>query len=210
MSLSFNPGVPTGSQTIASTTIPIQTNFNSLNTAFNVPVGGVSGGGNFCSYSLQATTTNFTLQPVNPIGILYTTASPSGNPELAYINNVNSVGAGPYTGTQLTGGGITAAAWCSFSVSGSTVTLGSNYNVSSVTRSAKGVYVVNFTRNFSSSGATAYAALITPNMVSVTDFAIKIAQENKSVGSFQFSIQDQTNTFQDPVSCDCVFFGTLS
>src|SRR5665213_2934498 len=127
MPLVFNPGVPTGSQTIASTTIPIQTNFQSLDSAFNTPVGGVTGGGSFSAYSFQATTTTFTAAPIDPIGVLYTTTSPGGHPELAYINSANSVAG--FTGTQLTGGGVTAAAWVQFNAGGGILAA---YNVSSV------------------------------------------------------------------------------
>jgi len=34
--MSFNPNIPTGGQTISSTTVPIQTNFSIANTAFGV------------------------------------------------------------------------------------------------------------------------------------------------------------------------------
>lgn len=211
MPLSFFNNVPQASQVVSQTQAAILTNFQSVDSAFNSPTGGVTGGGNFTSYSLQATTTNFTLKPNNPVGVLYTVASTNGNPELAWINNVNSVGAGPYTGTRVTGGGITAAAWCTFSVSGGVVTFNENYNVSGVVRNAQGVFTVSFSRNFTGTypGTSGYAAIVSPNMQSVNGFAIKVSQFTKNAGSFQFSLQDQGNVFRDPVSCDLVFFGTL-
>lgn len=209
MPLSYTNNTPQASQTVASTQNPILVNFQSVDTTFNGPTGGGSGGGNFTTYNVQNTTTNFAAKPVNPIGSLHAIASSVGNPELAWINNVNATGAGPYNGTQLTGGGITAAAYCTFSVSGGVLTLtAGSYNVASASRSAQGVFVINFTRNFVAPGNN-YIATITPNCVSVGGFAIKIAQESKVAGSFTFSIQNQVNAFVDPVSCDLVFFGTL-
>jgi hypothetical protein len=199
--LVFNANTPTGGQTIASTTIPINTNFASLNSAFNAPVGGVTGGGTFCSYSLQATTTNFTLKPVNPIGVLYTTASTSGNPELAYINNVNSVGAGPYTGAQLTGGGITAAAW----VLGNGNVISASFNVSSISFAAGG-YTINFTRPFSSGN---YASLITLDIDGQAGNATGVLITSRTASQIVFTVRNQAGgTPQFPFSA--VFFGYLT
>ena len=214
MSLTFTAGVPQGNQTIAQTTTPIRTNFTSLDAVFNGQTGGGSGGGTFTTFNFQNTTLNFVNKPMNPIATLYSVASASGNPELAWINNTNAVGAStPFTGVQITGGGITAAAWCTFSVSGSTATLNGNYNVTSVTRTAQGVYSIAFTRNFANAF---YAAIITPNLNAPASFSVvSITQETKNVGSFAFSIVGTNNAgtrnvFTDPVSCDVVFFGILT
>src|SRR5271165_5825444 len=209
MPLSYNNNTPQASQTVASTQSPILVNFQSIDSAFNTPVGGVAGGGNFCSYSFQATTTNFTAKPTNPIGVLSTVASTNGNPELAWINNTNATGAGPYNGVQLTGGGITAAAYCTFTVIGGVLTLtAGGYNVSGAVRNAQGDFTVTFARSFIAPG-TNYIGMVTPSCTSVGGFAIKIASVIKTASTYRFTLQDQTNTFQDPPICDLVFFGVL-
>lgn len=52
----------------------------------------------------------------------------------------------PDATTQSSGSGV-AKAWVRFSVSGSTVTINKNYNISSITRSAAGAYTFNFTNS---------------------------------------------------------------
>lgn len=52
------------------------------------------------------------------------------------------------TATKPVYSSTTAKAWVSCSVSGSTVTVGASFNVSSVTRSGTGGYTVNFTNSF--------------------------------------------------------------
>lgn len=204
MPLVFNTGIPTGGQTIASTTIPIQTNFQSLDSAFNTPVGGVIGGGTFSSYSLQATTTSFTAKPVNPIGVLYTTASTSGNPELAYVNKVNSIGAGPYTGTQLTGGGVTAAAWVYFNAAGA---ISAAYNVSSVGLVGT-VYTVNFTRIFSSA---LYAAISSFDLSGVAGVNVcGLDLQSQLAASYSYRIRNPAGGFITPTNNYIVFFGYLT
>jgi hypothetical protein len=133
------------------------------------------------------------------ISSVYTKTSGSGV-ELFYQHGTASLGV-----SQLTGGGVTAAAYCTFNGAG--VLTAGGFNVASSTRVVKGIYSVSFTRNFAN---TNYIAIVSPNMTPVTGFAIKIVQEAKNIGSFQFSINDQNNVFQDCVTCDLVFFGVLA
>jgi len=202
MPLSYTANTPLGSQTVASTQPSILTNFQSVNSAFNAPVGGVTGGGNFCSYSFQAPTTNFTAKPINPIGVLSTVASSAGNPELTWINNVNAVGSvSPFTtNTQITGGGITAAAWVQFNGAAAfptPATINNSYNVTSVTKPGPltNLFVVNFTRNFTNSNYAVFitdaAALVTPNTFV------------RSVNSFSFKVSPNAS------DVSVLFFGTL-
>lgn len=211
MPLVFNPGIPTGGQTIASTTIPIQTNFQSLDSAFNSPVGGVTGGGTFSSYSLQATTTSFTAKPVDPIGVLYTTTSGSGHPELAYINNINAQGAGPYTGTQLTGGGVTAAAWVYFTLGGGgSPVIQASYNISSVTNTGANTNkVISFSRFFSTA---AYVSMINGYQTGTGDTVNrKINIFSQIAGSVTFNVTITSTAVQSDLSLyHCVFFGYLT
>ena len=114
MVLNFNENTPQGSDPIDQTQPLILQNFQSLDSAFNGPTGMASGGGDFTTYNVQNTTVNYAAKPINPIGSFHTVASSGGNPELAWINNVNAVGAGPFTGAQITGGGLTPGAWFNF------------------------------------------------------------------------------------------------
>jgi hypothetical protein len=210
MPLVFNPGIPTGGQTIASTTIPIQTNFQSLDSAFNTPVGGVTGGGTFSSYSFQATTTSFTAKPVNPIGVLSTVASTSGNPELAWINNTNATGAGPYNGVQLTGGGITAAAWVFFTVAGGVITIAASYNIASVTNTGANTNkVIAFSRQFSSVN---YVSIINGYQTGTGDTVNRktniVSQVAASI-TFNETITS-TGVQTDVPLYNCLFFGYLT
>ena len=69
MSLSFNPNTPGASDIVAVTQPLIQTNFQSLNTAFN----STNTGGNFTQYAMQnvhAVLSGGTL-PANPLGIFH-------------------------------------------------------------------------------------------------------------------------------------------
>lgn len=203
MPLSYNSNTPQASQTVASTQAPILTNFQSVDSAFNNPTGGVTGGGNFSSYSLQNTTTNFTAKPTNPVAVLHTVASTNGNPELAWINNVNSVGAGPYTGTRLTGGGITTAVWAQFFTTAGVTTLSESYNVSSVVRNSAGNYTINFTRNFAS---TTYCVNITASNTSSSTFRFQFI--TRGAGSLNFTT-NVAGVATDVTDLNVVIFGTL-
>lgn len=70
MALQFNANVPQAAQTIASTQGPIQTNFSSIDTAFNGTTTGAGGGTNFIKYEIQ----NYSAPaaPVAPVGVVHT------------------------------------------------------------------------------------------------------------------------------------------
>lgn len=207
MSLPYNAGVPQGNQTIAETQDPILKNFSSIDTAFNGPAGG---GTPFTTYSLQAATSttlasNFTPAPVVGKGALYTTTTSANNTELAYINAANATALAPgFQGVRLTGGGITAAAYCT--LQNPATLLPGSFNVSSIATGGPGVYTVNFTRNFANAN---YVASITPNMAAGGGAAIKIINVGKFINQFTFAIQNQTNTFDPCLTADLIFFGML-
>lgn len=174
MPLSFNANVPQASQTVASTQAPILTNFQSIDAAFNGQGGGGTGGGNFSTYSFQNVTSSFVSKPTNPVGILYTIQDSSGNPQLAWINNVNAQGAGPYTGIQITGGGSSTAAWVTFTATTGafsfTPSSTNSYNIASVTKITSGVYTIAFSRNFSSTVYCPIASVYVSSLTSVDYF----------------------------------------
>lgn len=205
MPLSFNPNTPGASQVVAVTQAPIQTNFQSIDSALNSPTGGVTGGGNFSNYSLQNTIASFVAKPTNPVGVFHTVASTNGNPELAWINNVNAIGAGPYTGTRITGGGITTAVWGLLSSTGGVATLNASYNISSISVSGVNATVtVNFSRNFTSIN---YAILLTA--AGFNDSTIrKLTITAQTVSSFSFKAVTSSGATEVGV-CSLALFGTL-
>lgn len=198
--MSFNPSIPQPNDLISQSQAQIQTNFSQLDTAFAVDHTAFSVSANQGQHK-QVTL----IAPIsNPnqagsISSVYTKTSGTGV-ELFYQHGTANLGV-----SQLTGGGITAAAYCTFNGAGALTAGG--FNVASSTRVLQGIYSVSFTRNFAN---TNYIAIVSPNMTAVTSFAIKVVQEAKNVGSFQFSINDQNNVFQDCVTCDLVFFGVLA
>jgi hypothetical protein len=199
--MTFQANIPLSTDLISVSQADILNNFQALSTSWQVNHVNFnsSGAGEHTQVSLIAPIADPNL--ATPKASLYTKASPTTITSDLYYQD----GALASYVKQLTGGGITAAAYCSFDNTGAL--LPGSYNVSSTTRLAQGVFQVNFTRNFTSGN---YIALPVPNCVSVGGFAIKIAQESKAIGSFTFSIQNQVNAFVDPVTCDVVFFGTLA
>lgn len=199
--MTFQANIPLATDLISVSQSDIKGNFQALSTSWNVDHVdfNVSGAGEHKKVSLLAPIADPNL--TTPKASLYTKASLTTITSDLYYQD----GALASDVKQLTGGGITAAAYCSFDNTGTL--LAGSYNVSSTARNAQGVFQVNFTRNFANAN---YIALPVPNCVSVGGFAIKIAQENKNAAFFQFSIQSQQNVFTDPVTCDVVFFGVLA
>jgi hypothetical protein len=156
----YVPNVPLSNQSLGQTQPTINTNFTVLNTAFGtdhvnytssaLPTAGNSGRHNQVSLVQQATDSTIS----GSLAALYTKAAPTtaSAADLYYEYNTNNV-------VQMTGGGVTAAAWCQFngSIAGTNPPT-AGYNVTNITRNSAGNYTVNFTRNFTN---TIYASLIT-------------------------------------------------
>lgn len=183
-------------------------NFSSLNTQFSVDhVPLISGSNN--GYHTKITFNDVQSNPSlnSPQTELYTKASSNVtvndrfNDLYYYQKNVT----GTTNVLQLTGGGITAAAYGTFN--GTTGALVAGYNITSGTRIGLGQYSIAFTRPFSN---TTYSALISPIMIAGGGFAIKVVSSSKSTGSFSFNLQNQTNALSDAITYDVVFFGILS
>jgi hypothetical protein len=198
----YNPSIPTGGQTISATTIPIQTNFAVANTAFGVDHTAFSvltNQGMHKQVTLQAPLAANPGQ-TSPIATLYTKASATTTTSDLYYQN----GAATSNVVQVTGGGITAAAWCVFnSTSGSPITPIAAYNVSTISV-ASNVYTVNFIRPFQSS---AYAVLVTPSLNISTAFAVQIGQSTGSC-TLQFRVGGVLGNAGNNVSV--LFLGTLA
>lgn len=164
--------VPLSNQSLGQTQPTINTNFTVLNTNMGTdhvdftnaaPSSGGNGGRhNKVSLVQQGANPNLT----GPLASLYTKAAPTtaNTSDLYYQNGSLSANV-----TQLTGGGVTVAAWCQFNGT----TPGTNpptqgYNVSSVQRVSAGNYIINFTRNFTTTtyGCFVYPSGLSPGSIS--------------------------------------------
>lgn len=199
--MTFNPAIPQPTDLISQSQAQIQTNFSQSDTAFAVDHTAFSVLANQGQHK-QVTV----IAPIsNPnqagnIASVYTKTSGTGV-ELFYQHGTANLGV-----SQLTGGGITTAAYCRFSGTTGTIVAGA-FNVTSTSRSAAGTYTVNFTRNFLN---TNYVVMISPIMQSVNSFAVKVASLSRSVSACSFETQDQNNVFRDAVEVDVVVFGVLA
>ncbi len=96
-----------------------------------------------------------------------------------------------------------AKGWADVSYSGGTITINDSYNVSSVTRSSTGVFVVNFTTAFSSSH---YAVVATASYAS--GFAVIPVATTQTTTSIQLEFIKRTDgTNADPDRFRMVAFG---
>ena len=194
--MTFNPAIPQASDLISQSQPQILTNFSQLNTAFAVDhtaFSVVSNQGQHKQVTIQAPLGSDPNQ-VSPIATVYTKTSPSTSTSDLYYQN----GSLSSNVVQVTGGGITAAAWCQFN--GSTGTLNAGYNVASVVRNTGGNYTINFTRNFSN---TNYAVLVT----SVSSPSVKgVTSASRTVSAYTFVLAPGL----DSTDISMVFFGTLA
>lgn len=194
--MSYNPNIPQGNQTIASTQVPILTNFSVANTAFGVDHTAfdvATNQGMHKQVTLQAVLGADPNQ-VSPIASIYTKVSPSTVTSDLYYQN----GALAANVTQLTGGGVTAAAWCQFdgSIAG-TNPPNAGYNVTSITKNSAHNYTINFTRNFAN---TNYCVQI---LAPFTSYPVYSAF-SRNVGNFTF------NTGTAFTDINVVIFGVLA
>ena len=197
--MTFNPAIPAPTDLISQSQAQIQTNFSQADTAFGIDHTAFSVSANQGQHK-QVTL----IAPIsNPnqagnISSVYTKTSGTGV-ELFYQHGTANLGV-----SQLTGGGITAAAYISFA--GATgIALSGAFNATSVRNSA-GVYTVSFPRNF---GSTNYVAIITPTFLTSSN-SFKVINISKSVSALGFVIQNQTAAFSDADSLEVVCFGVLA
>jgi hypothetical protein len=111
---------------------------------------------------------------------------------------------------KLQSNGVTtnALAWANFSCPSSTVTVNGSYNISSITRSAAGSYVVNFTTATSNANYAALANCSSPGSIAqgpavvIYATAYSTAATAPTVNSFVFS----TFGTNSGVGQDCTYF----
>ena len=197
--MTFNPNIPQGNQTISSTTNGIQTNFSQSNTAFGIDHTPFNVPANQGMHKQVTFQNVLSVNPnqATPIATLYTKVSPSTSTSDLYYQN----GALSANVVQVTGGGITTAAWCQFN--GATTTINASYNIASLVKNSTANYTINFTRNFSSSS---YAVVATGTKTTVPSFAVVPIQITRAVGSCVLNF----GTTQDLPDVNVVIFGTLA
>jgi hypothetical protein len=105
-----------------------------------------------------------------------------------------------------------AKAWVRFSVSGSTVTVNGNYNLSSVSRSQAGVYVFSFTTNLPDANYSVVTSqgLDTSSGTSMIPILFRNASGNLTPTTSSFSVvfvAPSTGTAYDPIVVGLVVNG---
>jgi len=178
----------------------IFTNFTQLNTIFGnnhveFDAGTDNGKHNFCQFVEQGASP---ATAVNELAIY--TLDTGSQPDFFFREESSGVE------SRLTGGGISAAAYCTFT--GTTGALDANsYNVASITRVGAGDYQVNFTRNFDSAN---YTAMVSINIAGAL-LPLVVVDKSKAAGTFSFGVKNSTTTLAtDPASIDLVFYGLLA
>jgi hypothetical protein len=168
--MTFQPAIPLASDFISISQGDLKNNFGALSTAWNVDHVdfNATGAGDHLKVTLKAP---LTLNPdkATPIASIYTKASPTTTTSDLYYQD----GALASNVKQLTGGGITAAAWCVFDgTAASPISPGASYNITSITRSTN-TYTLSFTRAFTNAN---YAVIVTPSLNTTDPIAVQITQ----------------------------------
>ena len=198
--MTYNPGIPNQNDLISQSQAEIKTNFSQADTAFGIDHTAFSVTPNQGQHK-QVTV----IAPIaNPnqagnLASVYTKTSGTGV-ELFYQHGTANLGV-----SQLTGGGVTAAAYCSFTVSSlGVLTLApGSFNVSGAVRNSVGNYTISFSRNFGSTDYTSLVSLF--NTVST----VLLRAETKNVGSYNFTTSALV-VEQGTTKCELVFFGVLA
>lgn len=197
--MTYNPAIPGPNDLISQSQAQIQTNFSQADTAFAVDHTAFSvtpNQGQHKKVTLIAPIANPNL--AGNLASVYTKTSGAGV-ELFYQHGIANLGV-----SQLTGGGITTAAYCIFN--GTTV--GTNppnlgFNVTSITRLGVGQYRINFTRNFSSVN---YISQIMP---SINGSGTSILLQFRNVADLTFQVL-VGGVATDSNDISAVFFGVLA
>jgi hypothetical protein len=195
--MTFNPNIPQPNDLISASQAQIQTNFAQADTAFGIdhtPFSTLANQGQHKQVTLIAPIAN--PNQAGNISSVYTKTSGTGV-ELFYQHGTANNGV-----SQLTGGGVTAAAWCYYDGTN----LVNSFNVSSVVYGGGGGFTVNFTRPFTNGN---YAVIVTLDIDGTGKNAtgILITARNAAFVTWTSRAQDGS-TFQFPFSA--VFFGVLA
>jgi len=206
--MTFNPNIPQASDLISQSQAQILTNFGQVNTIFDIDhvtfnnaTAANRGKHDKSTYVEQAS------DPVTSTNEVAVYSKDTGTqPDLFY--RPESAG----TAVRLTGGGLTAAAWVRFNVSGAVITVLESYNVSSVSiTGANGVVTINFSRVFAN---TNYAALINAIQTGSGDNVNrKVNLSAQTTAAYSYNVTATTGgviTADSLPVVNAVFFGTLA
>jgi hypothetical protein len=197
--MTFNPSIPQPNDLISASQAQIQTNFAQADTAFGIdhtPFSTLANQGQHKKVTLIAPITD--PNQAGQLSSVYTKTSGTGV-ELFYQHGTAGNGV-----SQLTGGGVTAAAWALFN--GTTV--GTNppsvgFNITSIQRIATGQYKVNFTRSFSSN---LYVSLIVADL---NGTGTSIFFNSRNAADMSFTVKNGSSA-TDSSNINMAFFGVLA
>lgn len=194
--MTYNPTIPQANDLISQSQGQIQTNFSQADTIFdanhytfdNATVAN-RGKHRYSSYVEQGS------DPATAAGDVAIYSKDSGTRPVLFFREESNGAV-----NRLTGGGITAAAWCQFN--GSTLTINAQYNIASIIRTGGGApagdYTLTFTSAFSS---TNYAVFFSARSGTFpTDYTI-----TRAAGNIRIVISNASDT----VDANLVIFGTL-
>ena len=194
----YQPNIPLSSDLISQSQQDINYNFSQVNSSWNVdhvPFNN-SGNGQHAKVSLKAPISN--PNQATPIASIYTKASPTTTTSDLYYQD----GALAGNVKQLTGGGITTAAYVQFV--GASAVITASYNAT-VVRNSVGNYTVSFPRNFTS---TNYLPSLSGDGTGHT--SLNFFSYSYAIGSFGFQVKNQAGSLVDPATIACIFLGTLA
>lgn len=193
----YNNAIPQPTDLISNSQAQLLENFAQLNTQFAVDhTSLISGSDNGRHQKVSLVRLVGDPAPVSTYGMTYGKLGNSKT-EMYYEDNSGYV-------SQITGGGISASAWCVFdSTASSPITPGAAYNIASITVVAN-VYTVTFTRSFSSAN---YAVVVSPSLNTSSVVAVQFTQAPGNC-TFQFRTAGVASTAGNNLSI--VFYGTLA
>ena len=207
--MTFNQNIPQATDRISDSQGQLLGNNMQVDTAFGVDHTKFSVNSNVGMHKQVSLQVPLGGNPgqAGSIATVYTKAAPSsGTSDLYFQQGTMNNGV-----QQMTGGGISAAAWAAFNGNPNPVTILSSYNISSITGGGSGVYTVNFSRNFANTNYLCIGSVQANGIATFATFDLNGAPS--SVSSFTFRTLKVTTgsapAFPNPYIC-VVFYGVLA
>lgn len=207
--MTYNPSIPQSTDLLSQSQGQILTNFTQANTLFSTDHVAFTDNTNGGEHK-KVLFNNIASDPAltSPKTQLYTKASTNATVNDRfndlYYSQRNVTGTSNVL--QMTGGGITAAAWVRFV--GATAVITASYNVTSVIRSSAGIYVINFTRPFIDTNFICVGGLQSSIGVQGPVFLDLVGAPTTSSWTVN-TIDDSGAALDSPLVC-LTFFGTLA
>lgn len=199
--MTFTAGIPLDTDDPSVSAGQFRNNFNALDTMFGnnhvtFTAGANNGKHNFCQFPEQgaapATAANE--------NAIYS-ADTGTQPDLFYRPESNG------TAVRLTGGGITAGAYGTFTGATPPVLSANSFNISGVVRNSIGNWTVSFTRNFAN---TDFVVSISVNRA-LPNVPAVFGNLSKNVNNINFETRSSTAAaLVDPTNIEVVIFGILA